>query len=455
MEMSDTRDGLGVRREGRECDAGSGRSAAPNLSERSNAERVDEGDAREVNDERLSAAREGCLRVAKKSARRGRIEAGTLYLKASYFGKCVSSSHAASAKHLACRTLPDRSARCGIFAAHIGAMFSRLLVLALSASLTACGASLPDAPLYATDDASFEKVEVPEPPGLPSDPPRPMTLLPGDIVAIRVLSQDPMESAGLVVDEKGALPIPLAGEVPVGGLTLAAARKAIEESIQQYDKFARAVVTVTEAAGHRATVVGAVEKPGAYILRPDMRVAELVAITGGPKVAVSDGDSMALADLGAARVVRGGVMLPVSVGRALEGDPRHNVRVAPGDLIFLPASRGQRISVLGEVQKPTSVPYYRGLRLTEAVARAGGATDDADNGDIRVIRGPLSKPKVYTASIKALRNGDGRDVLLEPGDVVYVTEHWYATTGNVLQRLTPILAAAAVGAAFYARPAGE
>jgi polysaccharide export outer membrane protein len=135
----------------------------------------------------------------------------------------------------------------------------------------------------------------------------------------------------------------------------------------------------------------------------------------------------------------------VSVGRALEGDPLHNVRVRPGDLVFVPPSRGQRISVLGEVRSATSIPYYRGLRLTEAMARAGGATDDADNGDVRVIRGPLSKPKVYTASIKALRNGDGHDVLLEPGDVVYVTEHWFASVTNVVQRLTPALAAAAFG----------
>lgn len=287
-------------------------------------------------------------------------------------------------------------------------------------------------------------------PGLPSDPAQPMTLLPGDIVGLRVLSPDGIEANGLVVDDKGTLAIPLAGPVAVSGLTLDQARETVEQAIQRFDKFARAVITVSEAAGHRATVVGAVEKPGAYILRPDMRVAELVAITGGPKtVAAEEGALFELADVDAGRIVRAGQALPVSIGRALEGDPRHNVRVHPGDLIYMPPSRGRTISVLGEVQRPAAVPYYRGLRLTEALARAGGATDDADNADVRVIRGPLSKPKVYTASIKALRNGDGRDVLLEPGDVVYVTEHWFATVTDVLQRLTPAIAGAAVGTAFY------
>lgn len=276
-----------------------------------------------------------------------------------------------------------------------------------------------------------------------------MTLLPGDILALRVFSQEPLEAPGLVVDEKGALPVPLVGEVAVAGMSLEAARSSIEEALHRYDRFARALVTVSEAAGHRATVVGAVEKPGAYVVRPDMRVAELVAVTGGPKITGYNGESFDQADIDAARIVRGGTTLPVSVGRALTGDPLHNVRVHPGDLVFLPALRNQRVSVLGEVERPTSVAFYRGLRLTEALARAGGATDDADNGDVRVIRGPLSKPKVYTASIKALRNGEGHDVVLEPGDVVYVTEHWYASVTNVLQRLTPALAAAAFGTALY------
>jgi polysaccharide export outer membrane protein len=328
------------------------------------------------------------------------------------------------------------------------------LALALAGSLFGCSSAYPDAPLYATDDPEFHQAEVIKVPGLDSDPPQQMTLLPGDIVGLRVLSPDGIEAAGLVVDEKGVLPVPLAGEVIVAGLTLEQARRSVEEAIQKYDKFARAVVTVSEAAGHRATVVGAVEKPGAYIVRPNMRLAELVALTGGPRTVAYESDLFEMADLDAGRVVRAGVALPVSIGRALEGDPRHNVRVHPGDLVFMPTARSRVISVLGEVQRPTAVGYYRGLRLTEAIARAGGATDDADNGDVRVIRGPLSKPKVYTASIKALRNGNGRDVLLEPGDVVYVTEHWFATTTDVLQRLTPAIAGAAVGTAFYLQTRG-
>src|SRR5688572_7579720 len=131
------------------------------------------------------------------------------------------------------------------------------LGLALAGSLVGCSSSYPDAPLYATDDPEFQQAEVIKVPGLDHDPPQQMTLLPGDIVGLRVLSPDGIEAAGLVVDEKGVLPIPLAGEVQVGGMTLEQARRSVEDAIQKFDKFARAVVTVSEAAGHRATVVGA------------------------------------------------------------------------------------------------------------------------------------------------------------------------------------------------------
>src|SRR5688572_33138808 len=98
-------------------------------------------------------------------------------------------------------------------------MIRRFLVSAIAILLCACG-SLPDAPLNATDDPEFQQSEEVKLPGLSNDPPTPMTLLPGDVVTLRVLSQEPMETPGLVVDEKGSLPVPLVGEVEVAGLTL-------------------------------------------------------------------------------------------------------------------------------------------------------------------------------------------------------------------------------------------
>ena len=45
--------------------------------------------------------------------------------------------------------------------------------------------------------------------------------------------------------------------------------------MRRFDRFAHATLSVSDAGGHRISVVGAVAKPGVYALRPDVRVADV------------------------------------------------------------------------------------------------------------------------------------------------------------------------------------
>ena len=328
---------------------------------------------------------------------------------------------------------------------------SRWVFCAATISLAAACRRLPEAPPAPTDDPAFAPPAVVELPGLPDDPPTSYVMMPGDVTRLRIVSIDPMDIPDLVVDATGRLHVPLAGDVIVGGLGVGEAERRIETALHGYDRLARAILSVTSPAGHRATVIGAVAKPGVYELKPEARLSEILALAGGLKVHDFEGESYELADLDGARLVRGGTALAVSFSRALEGDPRHNARLRPGDILYVPPARGRRVIILGEVQAPKVVPFRRGLRLTEALAMAGGMTKDADARDVRVIRGPLSRPSVYCADLKARVAGDAGDVILASGDVVFVTEHWLATTTNVINRLTPALAAVAVASTLGQR----
>jgi hypothetical protein len=64
----------------------------------------------------------------------------------------------------------------------------------------------------------------------------------------------------------------------------------------------------------------------------------------------------------------------------------------------------------------------------------------ADDEDVRVVRGPLDKPIVYKYDFDALVSGKGGDIELAPGDVVFVTDHWVANVGEVINRVSPLLA---------------
>ncbi len=316
---------------------------------------------------------------------------------------------------------------------------ARLAALVGAVAVTGCGAGLPDATAV-PDPEAFPPPESVVPEGIAEDHPAPFRLVPGDVVTVSAISAETTAYEGLVVDEAGLLHVPLAGDIEVGGLTLEEAEARVQEGLRRFDTVVVATLTVTDPAGHRASVIGAVTTPGRIDLVPGTRVTDLLAAAGGPITDVEGSESVVYANLHGARLIRNGEALPISVAQALEGDLRHNVRVRPGDTLYVPPTTGSRITVLGEVEAPTVLPYRAGILLTEALAVASGLTIDGDRADIRVVRGDFRAPQVYTTSLRALVDGDSHNVMLAPGDIVYVTQHWFASVGEVLDRLAPVLA---------------
>ncbi len=299
------------------------------------------------------------------------------------------------------------------------------------------------APTVPTDDPAFSAPERIDLRGLESDPPEALKLLPGDVVQLTAVSAKTEKFNGLIVDAMGLLHVPLAGDVQVGGKTLDQAEKAVENGLRRYDRFVRANLIITKLDGHTAAVVGAVDKPGRFEARPGMRLADLLALAGGVKEARSLEIPTLLGSLELARLVRNGETVPVSLPLARQGDPKHNIRVRPGDQLYVPPITDQLIMVLGEVGRPQPMGYRTGIRLSEALARAGGIVSErGDRKDIRIVRGPLREPQVYTTNLKALMSGKATDVELAPGDIVYVTKAWYASTADVLNALSPVLSLA-------------
>lgn len=322
---------------------------------------------------------------------------------------------------------------------------NRLCAVA-AVSLWACAPNLPLAPRLPTDDVEFKTEVVSEPGGMAEDDSGPFRLMPGDLVDLKTLSKTAFDATGLLVDQGGGMHVPMVGRIAVAGLSLREAELAIEKEIVRFDRFAKVGLSLRDTGNRQAVVVGAVQRPSRVTVVPGVRVADLLAAGGGVRTVALEGEEFEVADLAAARLVRGQKPLPISVSRAMAGDTRHNVRVHPGDVLFVPKTRARRISVLGRVKAAKSVPYRAGMRLSEALAMAGGMDKGADAADIRVIRGPLSKPRVYLSNFKRLVDGSGHDVTLAAGDIVFVTTTGFATFAEVLQDLTPIIAAGGVAA---------
>lgn len=301
---------------------------------------------------------------------------------------------------------------------------------------------LPTAPTHLTDDPDFSAPEVVAVAGITDDPAEGFRLSPGDQLTLRAISATVTEYPGLFVDELGLVHVPLAGDVRVAGLSLVDAEHAVEGVMQAFDRAVRVNLVLQAQTGHVASVLGAVRQPGRVSVTPGMRVADLLASVGGPVSATSITDQTEAADLAAAQLVRDGRPLPIDVERSVRGEPLHNVRVRPGDHLYVPTSRGTTITVLGEVRQPAILSYRAGMRLTAALALSGGLGPDAHRRDIRVIRGTLSAPRVFRTNLRNLVDGDGRDVELAPGDIVFVTRTGLASVRDVMLAMQPLLYAA-------------
>ena len=93
----------------------------------------------------------------------------------------------------------------------------------------------------------------------------------------------------------------------------------------------------------------------------------------------------------------------------------------------------REVSIQGQVKSPgrLGLPIETATTLTEIISRAGGFTDTARGSAVRVTRiMPDGTTKVFEADVESVMKGkektrskvDAANLLLEPGDIIYVPE---------------------------------
>ncbi len=86
-----------------------------------------------------------------------------------------------------------------------------------------------------------------------------------------------------------------------------------------------------------------------------------------------------------------------------------------------------QVQVIGQVTRPSGVPYHAGLRVLDALLAVGGLTEFAAPNRAILIRskdGKETKTKVRIGDL--LDSGDlEQNLLLEPGDVIVIPQTWF------------------------------
>lgn len=82
----------------------------------------------------------------------------------------------------------------------------------------------------------------------------------------------------------------------------------------------------------------------------------------------------------------------------------------------------KRIEVLGEVQKPGSIPLQPGMTLLRAIALAGGFNTIARKGAVTIRRRVKGGTKAVVVDVEAIIDNKIPDVRLQAGDAIYVPQ---------------------------------
>ena len=246
---------------------------------------------------------------------------------------------------------------------------------------------------------------------------------PGDVLDVVVFGNDDLSRAAPVQTD-GTVNLPLLGEVPVAGLTVAEAQRKLTSLLaRDYLVKPQVEVRVREYQSQAVTVLGEVNSPGRKVLKGRTRLIDVLVESGGFTPRASGEVSLSRSD---GTFAGGAATLTLRLGGALDPVQRVNLEVLLRNGDIVTASPKAYVTVEGEVNRPGRYTIDEDLTVTGAVTLAGGFTRFGSN-DLRVRRiDPKSgKVQILEVDLKAVRKGKVPDLKLLANDVVTVSRRLF------------------------------
>jgi polysaccharide export outer membrane protein len=247
---------------------------------------------------------------------------------------------------------------------------------------------------------------------------------PRDLLEIKVLELPELNVERRVADA-GVVNLPLVGDVPVAGLTATESADRLSSILTaKYVNRANVTIIIKEFTNKPISVLGAVQKPGSLNVSGKWDLLQAISAAGG--LAASAGRKIYVL-----RRSETGLTDRLEIATAdlfVNPSPKWNVTIYPSDVINIPARTPVRVFCLGEVRSPGALEFDSDDRITllSAIAKAGGLTDRAARGSIRIKRrGPDGKDAEIEANYGRIVSGKDPDPTLKGDDVVVVKESFF------------------------------
>jgi polysaccharide export outer membrane protein len=241
---------------------------------------------------------------------------------------------------------------------------------------------------------------------------------PQDILKISVYTHDDLTQT-VIIQNDGTFTYPLIGRVKASDHTPKELEAKLAKLLSQgFIRNPQVTVVVQEYRSKTVFVVGEVARPGSYPLTGAMTVVEVLS-KAGPMTANASTEVLVVrptkevsgpvlpTEIDPAE--KGAEVLKVNIKDVQSGDLSKNVSLRPNDTVFVPPA--PKVFVSGEVKNPGAYSAAPGATVRQVISMAGGFTDRASQGKIRVVRTVEGKAKETKIEI---------DEEVEPGDALVV-----------------------------------
>ena len=273
--------------------------------------------------------------------------------------------------------------------------------------------------------------------------PEPYRIAGGDVFSFSVYDNPELStrSEGVIITPDGYISITLTGPIKIGGLTIMEATKFIEKKLSHYIRNPKISIAPVRIQSANFTILGKVASPNRYVLSNNARITDAIAMAGGLATGIFDGDSVEIANLRDAYLMRQGKILPIDFTKALyEGDMLNNIPLMNGDYIYIPSNLNTAVYILGAVNSPSVIGYKKDLTLLKAVTFAKGMTVEHSERAL-ILRGGVVNPKVYQVNIDDIRDGDALDFAMRPNDIIYIPKGYLSQYNDAVRKIVPTIAA--------------
>ena len=302
------------------------------------------------------------------------------------------------------------------------------------------GSSAP-APAVATSEQpdNSASADPPSASSVPAASPESLLIGPGDLLRITFLRESELDQRVRVLDS-GDVALTLAGNIPVEGLTPAAAAIRIADKYREGNFLLHPEVSVfvEEYATETVTILGQVAHPGAIRLTAPRTLIDVISLAGG---LTEYADRHIVVERGKdGERVR--AFLPNRADDALNAD----ILIRPGDTVIVP--KAGIVYVLGDVARPGGyvMQYDSKLTVLQAIALAAGASKTASEKKVRLVRNIDGITQSVDLPLRDMERGRNPDVALQANDILYVP---FSIMKNISLGIVDITAAAS-SALIYA-----